>query len=190
MVLSRRAPDRGRLHPRTSGSPRQWRAYVKLLGDPEALEGEHWGVPLFRLMNADVIRVISEDALREALRGRSACRGAAARRADHARQHAGRVRGRGADPRPGLLPADRIPAGRRRSVRRVALHFSRTPAVLVRPAPAPGEDGPGFGPRVAEPPTGDGGRRAPVLDGVRVVDLGVGVAIPEAGSSSPISARR
>jgi len=53
--------------------------------------------------------------------------------------------------------------------------------VLVRPAPAPGEDGPGFGPRVAEPPTGDGGRRAPVLDGVRVVDLGVGVAIPEAG---------
>src|SRR6059058_2506351 len=33
------------------GSPRQWRAFVALLGNPAALEGEHWGVALFRLMN-------------------------------------------------------------------------------------------------------------------------------------------
>src|SRR5206468_3524206 len=45
-------------------------------------------------------------------------------------------------------------------------NFSRTPAVLARPAPTPGENGPGFGPRPAERPAGDGGRRAPALDGV------------------------
>src|SRR5205085_6833202 len=59
-------------------------------------------------------------------------------------------------------------------------NFSRTPAVLARPAPAPGEDGPPFGPRPMEKPTGEGAR--PVLQGIRVVDLGVGVAIPEAGA--------
>src|SRR5438445_695372 len=45
------------------GSPRQWRAFVELLGNPEALQGEHWGVPLFRLMNGDVVRVVAAEAL-------------------------------------------------------------------------------------------------------------------------------
>src|SRR5947208_300221 len=45
------------------GSPRQWRAFVALLGNPEALEGEHWGVALFRLMNGDVVRVVAAEAL-------------------------------------------------------------------------------------------------------------------------------
>src|SRR5882724_906502 len=33
------------------GSPRQWQSYLKLLGDPEALAGEHWEIPIFRLSN-------------------------------------------------------------------------------------------------------------------------------------------
>src|SRR5207247_2906366 len=45
------------------GSPRQWRAVVALLGNPDALEGEHWGVPLFRLMNGDVVRAVAKEAL-------------------------------------------------------------------------------------------------------------------------------
>src|SRR5439155_138152 len=45
------------------GSPRQWRAFVALLGNPDALEGEHWGVPLFRLMNGDVVRAVAKEAL-------------------------------------------------------------------------------------------------------------------------------
>src|SRR5437899_1549670 len=32
------------------GAPRQWRAFVALLGNPDAREGAHWGVSLFRLM--------------------------------------------------------------------------------------------------------------------------------------------
>jgi len=44
------------------GSPRQWRAFVALLGNPDALEGEHWGVPLFRLMNGDVVRAVAKEA--------------------------------------------------------------------------------------------------------------------------------
>ena len=47
------------------GSPRQWHAYVKLLGSPEALEGPQWEIPLFRLLNTDVVRLLSEEALRE-----------------------------------------------------------------------------------------------------------------------------
>src|SRR5262249_20091576 len=58
-------------------------------------------------------------------------------------------------------------------------NFSRTPAILTRPAPAPGEDTGGFGPRAADAPSG--GPDGPVLAGIRVVDLGVGVAIPETG---------
>src|SRR5437667_96120 len=45
------------------GAPRQWRAFVALLGNPDALEGEHWGVPLFRLMNGDVVRAVAKEAL-------------------------------------------------------------------------------------------------------------------------------
>src|SRR5439155_1466463 len=29
----------------------------------DALEGEHWGVPLFRLMNGDVVRAVAKEAL-------------------------------------------------------------------------------------------------------------------------------
>src|SRR5262249_22405156 len=59
-------------------------------------------------------------------------------------------------------------------------NFSVTPAALRRPAPAPGaRDGHGFEPRPTLPATGAG--TGPALAGIRVVDLGVGVAVPEAG---------
>src|SRR5262249_57607029 len=59
-------------------------------------------------------------------------------------------------------------------------HFSVTPTALRRPAPAPDAgDGHGFEPRPALPAAGGG--TGPALAGIRVVDLGVGVAVPEAG---------
>src|SRR5438876_901237 len=61
-------------------------------------------------------------------------------------------------------------------------NFSRTPAVLGRPAPAPGAASEGsFPPRAPGRPGGDGTQR-PALAGLRVIDLGCGVAIPETGT--------
>jgi crotonobetainyl-CoA:carnitine CoA-transferase CaiB-like acyl-CoA transferase len=161
-------------------SPRQWRAYVKLLGDPEALQGEHWEMPLFRLANADVVRVVSEDALRERRRAEVLREG---RRLDvpitplntpeeFVAEEQTRVRGyfrRTGFPHLGDAPFAPSP-----------LNFSRTPAVLARPAPAPAHDDGGFAPR-ADGEAGAAGERRPALAGIRIVDLGVGVAIPETG---------
>jgi crotonobetainyl-CoA:carnitine CoA-transferase CaiB-like acyl-CoA transferase len=56
-------------------------------------------------------------------------------------------------------------------------HLGRTPVVLRRPAPAPGEDDRSdFAPRPAEALAGGAG---PVLAGIRVVNLGVGAVVPE-----------
>jgi crotonobetainyl-CoA:carnitine CoA-transferase CaiB-like acyl-CoA transferase len=161
------------------GTPRQWRAYVKLLGNPEALEGAHWEIPLFRLMNADVVRTFSEEGLRDRPRADVLAEGRRLdvpitpvnRPEDFVREEQTRVRGyfrRTGFPHVGDAPFAPSP-----------FNFSRTPAVLTRPAPALGEDTGGFGPRAADAPSGrpDG----PVLAGIRVVDLGVGVAIPETG---------
>ena len=162
------------------GSPRQWRAFVRLLGDHEALQGAHWEVALFRLMNGDVIRTFAEDAFRERKRADVVAEG---RRLDvpitpvntpeeFAAEEQTRLRGlfrRTGFPHVGDAPFARSP-----------FNFSRTPAVLSRPAPEPGEDTGGFPPRTAGMPAGGGD--GPVLAGIRVIDLGVGVAIPETGT--------
>src|SRR5262249_11359560 len=57
-------------------------------------------------------------------------------------------------------------------------NLSATPAELARPAPPADAREAGFGPRPATQHTTGSG---PVLAGVRVVDLGVGVAGPEVG---------
>ena len=56
-------------------------------------------------------------------------------------------------------------------------NLSRTPVVLRRPAPAPGEDTGGFTPRPIDVAAHADGR-AP-LTGLRVVSLGVGAVVPE-----------
>jgi crotonobetainyl-CoA:carnitine CoA-transferase CaiB-like acyl-CoA transferase len=162
------------------GAPRQWRAYVRLLGDPDGLQGEHWEVPLFRLLNADVVRLFSTDAL--AARPRAAVL-AEGRRLDvpitpvntpEAFVGEAQTRGRGFFAKTGFRHLGEAPFAR------CPFDFSRTPVSLRRPAPAPGEDDArGFAPRPAETPAGGDG---PPLAGVRVVDLGVGVAIPETGA--------
>ena len=57
-------------------------------------------------------------------------------------------------------------------------NLSATPAMLRRPAPAPGEDEPvGFAPRSGAPVAGIAA--GPVLAGVRVISFGVGAVVPE-----------
>jgi crotonobetainyl-CoA:carnitine CoA-transferase CaiB-like acyl-CoA transferase len=57
-------------------------------------------------------------------------------------------------------------------------NFGATPAILARPAPVPGDDHGGFEPCAwwRPPDTRPGGL---VLQGIRVVDLGVGVVVPD-----------
>jgi crotonobetainyl-CoA:carnitine CoA-transferase CaiB-like acyl-CoA transferase len=163
------------------GTPRQWRSYVALLGNPEALQGEHWDLPLFRLMNADVVRAVSEDALRTRSRADVLAEG---RRLDVPIVPVNRpeefvdepqTRARGYFRRTGFPHLGDAPFAPS------PFNFSRTPAVLARPAPAAGGgDAKGFGPRAAEPGRGGAGGRP--LAGIRVVDLGVGVAVPETGT--------
>ena len=161
------------------GSPRQWRSFLELLGNPEALAGPEWLIPIFRLANADVCRIIAGEALRQRTRADVI---AAARRLDvplvpvntpeefvteEQTLHRDFFQRTGF---PGLGEAPMAPG---------PFNFSATPTPLRRPAPAPGEDDrAGFGPRPPEPASG--GAAGPVLAGVRVVDLGVGVAVPEA----------
>jgi crotonobetainyl-CoA:carnitine CoA-transferase CaiB-like acyl-CoA transferase len=161
-------------------SPRQWRAFVALVGSPEALAGPEWELPLFRLMNADVIRLLAAESLSTRSRAEVLADG---RRLDvpitpvntpdeFVAEAQTTTRGyfrRTAFPHVGDAPFAPAP-----------FNFSRTPAVLARPAPAPGADQGGFGPRLADAPRGGGD--GPALAGVRVVDLGVGVAIPETGT--------
>src|SRR5438093_12849842 len=44
------------------GTPRHWQAFLTLVRNPEALAGPEWEVPIFRLANGDVIRLVAADA--------------------------------------------------------------------------------------------------------------------------------
>jgi crotonobetainyl-CoA:carnitine CoA-transferase CaiB-like acyl-CoA transferase len=121
-------------------TPRQWAGFVELLGQPEALTGPEWTIPLFRLANADVIRLIGAEALSDRRREDVLARGRGlgvpispvnspdafvAEEQTRARAY---FRATGF---PGVGEAPFAPA---------PLNFSATPAVLCRPAPSAGGD--------------------------------------------------
>ncbi|HVN84864.1 MAG TPA: CoA transferase [Candidatus Binatia bacterium] len=163
-----------------AGTVRHWRGFLTLIGRPEALAGPEWENPLLRLVGGDVIRQLAGDALRARSR---------AEVFDEARRL-------GVPMAPVNAPDDFVAEGQTR-VRQyfettdfphlgdapfapLPVRFSATPAVLRRPAPAPDEDDGGeFPPRAADSPAG--GDSQPLLRDLRVVDLGVGAAIPEVG---------
>ncbi len=160
------------------GTPRHWKAFVALLGNPEPLSGPEWELAVYRLLNSDVIRLLAADALRE-------------RRRDEVFAEARRL---GLPMAPVNTP-DQFVAEEQTRVRSYfrrtgfphlagapfapgPFNFSQTPAVLRRPAPAFGEDDrAGFPRRAAEAPSGNGD--GPPLRGMRVINLGVGAVGPE-----------
>ena len=162
------------------GSPRQWRAFVALLGSPEVLAGPEWEIPLFRLMNGDVIRLIAADALASRTQADVVAEG---RRRDVPLVPVNRpehfvveeqTMHRAFFQRTGFPVVGEAPMAPG------PFNFSVTPAGLRRPAPEPGaRDAGESAPRQAAA-SGVGGT-GPALAGIRVVDLGVGVAVPEAG---------
>jgi crotonobetainyl-CoA:carnitine CoA-transferase CaiB-like acyl-CoA transferase len=161
------------------GTVRHWKAFVALLGSPEALAGEEWHNPVFRLLNGDVIRMLAQDALRARARAEVFADGqrlglpiAPVNSPDQFVTEA-QTQARGYFRRVGFPHVEEAPFAA------PPWNLSVTPAVLRRPAPAPGEDdGARFPARVAEPPAA-GAARGPVLAGLRVIDLAVGAVGPE-----------
>jgi crotonobetainyl-CoA:carnitine CoA-transferase CaiB-like acyl-CoA transferase len=155
------------------GTLRQWRNFLALLGNPEALCGPEWEYTVMRMANPDVVRVIAAEALRtrpradvfaDALRLRVPL-APVHRPEEFVAAEQTRVRAyfqRTGFPHLGDAPFAPAP-----------FNYSVTPAVLRRPAPRAAEkDRSGTArPRAAGPP----------LAGMRVIDLGVGAVGPEVG---------
>ena len=163
-----------------TGTLRHWRGFLTLIGNPAALSGPEWESPMLRLAAPDVIRQIASETLSQ--RRRSDVVAEAARLGvplvpvntpdEFVVAEQTRVRHyfeRTEFPHIGDAPFAPAP-----------LRFSATPIALRRPAPAPGEDDRGeFPPWNPEPSLGN--FAGALLAGVRVVNLGVGAAIPEVG---------
>jgi crotonobetainyl-CoA:carnitine CoA-transferase CaiB-like acyl-CoA transferase len=168
-----------------AGTVRHWRAFVQLLGSPEAFAGEEWENPIFRLLNVDAVRLLAADGLRDRPRAEAF---ADARRLglpmapvntpdDFVAEEQTRVRGyfrRTGFRHVGDAPFAPAP-----------FNMSATPAVLRRAAPEVGEDVAGFSGAVDSRVAGGAGLKPPAtsdgapLAGTRVIDLGVGAVGPE-----------
>jgi crotonobetainyl-CoA:carnitine CoA-transferase CaiB-like acyl-CoA transferase len=48
--------------------PRHWHGFMELLRHPDGLSSPEWDDPAFRMMNGDVVRLVSQDALRDRTR--------------------------------------------------------------------------------------------------------------------------
>jgi crotonobetainyl-CoA:carnitine CoA-transferase CaiB-like acyl-CoA transferase len=48
--------------------PRHWQGFMELLRHPDGLSSPEWDDPAFRMMNGDVVRLVSQDALRDRTR--------------------------------------------------------------------------------------------------------------------------
>lgn len=162
-----------------AGTVRHWRAFVGLLGNPEALAGPEWENVVFRYLSADVVRLIASDILRE-------------RRRSDLFEEAQRI---GMPLAPVNAPEEFVVTEQTRTrgyfrstgfphigdapFAPAPFNFSRTPVSLRRPAPTPGEDdAAGFHPR-PEGSTATSGAAGPPLAGWRVINLGVGAVVPE-----------
>ncbi|GIW41919.1 MAG: putative CoA-transferase [Candidatus Binatia bacterium] len=161
-----------------TASIRQWRAFVELLGRPEALTGPEWETKLYRLVNADAIRLVAADILRERPRAEIL---AEARRlgvpiapVNTPEEFVGEEQTRAREfffasgfSRLGDAPLASFPVRVNSEVLRPR-----------RPAPALAEDDrSGFPAGPSRPlPTGSDGS---LLEGVRVVQFGVAAVVPE-----------
>src|SRR5438477_5740696 len=153
------------------GTPRHWRAFLALIGNPDALGGPEWEVAVFRLANGDVIRLLAADALTARPRADVLAEARALglpiapvnRLGEFVAEEQTRVRG--------YFRATGFPHVGGAPFAPAPFNFSRTPVVLSRPAPGCGaDDGAGFAPRATSTPSG--GAPGPPLAGMRVVNLG------------------
>jgi crotonobetainyl-CoA:carnitine CoA-transferase CaiB-like acyl-CoA transferase len=165
------------------GTRRQWEGFVKLLGSPDALTGDEWHKPGFRLMNGDVVRLVSEERLIDRTRaqlfeealGYGATVGVLHTPSEFVAHPQTRERGffaRTGWPGVGDGPFAQLP-----------VRLSATPPSLRRPAPE-ADESTGFASRdaTASPWRADnatGDASGLLLDGLRVVEFGVAAVVPE-----------
>jgi crotonobetainyl-CoA:carnitine CoA-transferase CaiB-like acyl-CoA transferase len=162
-------------------TPRHWRGFVEIL-DVDALREPEWEAPVYRLANADAIRALAANALAPRRRADVLAQARAldvpivpVNRPEEFVEEA-QTRGRG------YFRRTEFPHVAGAPFASPPFQLDVTPATLRRPAPPASSCDDGFAPRdasAADTLVGDG-PGAP-LTGVRVVDLGVGVAGPEVG---------
>ncbi len=158
------------------GSPKQWAGFKSLMRDAEVFEADEWRNPQFRLMNADVIRMVAQERLTDRTRaelfeeglGNGATVGVLHQPSEFVAHPQTRHRGYFVEDVEGLegLPFATQP-----------VKPARTPSSIRRAASV--ETDPTFATDAerAVPPLGRG--RGLLLDGVRVIEFGVAAVVPE-----------
>ena len=179
-----------------AGTPKQWRAFVELLGSPEELTSGPFVDPKFRAENADALKLLSEELMRAKTTEEAFLEG---QRLGLTISPVHSLRQFQQDPHTrarGILQATIDPDFGEQQMVRTPFHLAPK-ALNVVPTPAPALDEHGEEARRltareagtaskagnADPslPSRDG-PRAPPLAGVRVLELGVGAVVPEAAS--------
>jgi crotonobetainyl-CoA:carnitine CoA-transferase CaiB-like acyl-CoA transferase len=157
------------------GSPKQWAGFKSLMRNAAVFEDDEWRNPQFRLMNADVIRMVAQERLTDRTRaelfeeglGNGATVGVLHQPSEFVAHPQTRHREFFVDDVEGLegLPFATQP-----------VKPARTPSSIRRAAVV--VDGAAFEPAAASaPPLGRG--RDLLLDGVRVIEFGVAAVVPE-----------
>jgi crotonobetainyl-CoA:carnitine CoA-transferase CaiB-like acyl-CoA transferase len=159
------------------GSPRQWKGFVALLRNDPVLGGPEWDDSGFRLMNADVVRLLAEQRLTDRTRQQlfeealdlGTTIGVLHRPSEFVAHRQTTSRS--------FFDTSGVAADAGAPVATFPVKLSRTPSSLHRPAP-----GPGASDRFDE--ARPSGRSAPLegsllLAGVRVVELGAAAVVPE-----------
>jgi crotonobetainyl-CoA:carnitine CoA-transferase CaiB-like acyl-CoA transferase len=160
-------------------TPRHWRAFVELLGHPEALAGQHWENLIVRIVSADVIRAVAGSILNARARDEVVDAGrrlgvpiAPVHRPDEfVTAEQTRVRGyfrQTGFPHLGDEPLATAP-----------FVFTATPVSVRRPAPSLDEEDAGWTDPRPRPSSGAVPEPTPPLSGMRVVSLGVVAVGPE-----------
>ena len=170
-----------------AGTPKQWRAFVELLGNPEELASGPFVDPKFRAENADALKLLTEELMRAKTTEEAFLEGqrlgltispvlSLRQFRDDAHTRARGILQKTIDPEFGAQQMVRTP-------------FLLEPQALnVAPTPAPaldehGEEARGLTarePAIRAPQ--EGADPALPLAGVRVLELGVGAVVPEAAS--------
>ena len=153
------------------GSPKQWAGFKALMRDPDVFEDDEWKNPQFRLMNADVIRMLARERLTDRTRGElfdealgnGATVGMLHQPSEFVAHVQTRTRGFFAD-------AEGLPFATH------PVKLARTPSSIRRPASV--EANPTFRAEASVPRSLGEGREL-LLDGVRVIEFGVAAVVPE-----------